>query len=381
MLWGNDMEDKKEIEQLNKWRLMLGNYAKERITFGGDTARYVEMEEVLDYLYAREYGEENGVRQQGGTGDSELTVSYWINQVRTLFPKETVEILEKQALDRYGMTELLTDKEVLAKMEPNQELLRMILQLKGMMSPDVLKEAERIVRKVAEDLMEKLEQKVRVSLTGKINRNQESVVKSAKNLDIKKTIAKNLKHYDVQRQRLVLERVYFHSRVKKYNNWRVVIAVDESGSMMDSVIHSAIMAGIFAKLPMLDTRLVIFDTNVVDLSEYADDPVETLMSVQLGGGTNIGQAVQYCEGLIANPSRTIFVLITDLYEGGSLKELFAASRNIIEAGSKMIVLTALDKNANPNYNRYVAAQMVELGAHVAAMTPEQLAEWVGGIIA
>ncbi len=375
------MSKEKDIEQLNKWRLMLGKYSSDQISFGQGSARYMEMEDVLDYLYSREYGEDSGVREEKGSlEDSNPTVSHWINKVRKLFPKETVEILEKQALDRYGMTELLTDREVLAKMEPNQELLKMILQLKGSMNRSVLEEAERIVKAVVKELMEKLEQRIKIGITGKLNRNSESVIKSSRNLDVKKTIAKNLKNYDKDREKLILDRVYFNSRVRKYNNWRIVIAVDESGSMLDSVIHSAVTAGIFAKLPMLDTRLVIFDTNVVDLSDHLDNPVETLMSVQLGGGTNIGQAVRYCEGLIDNPEKTIFVLITDLYEGGSVNELYATSRNIIESGAKMIVLTALDVNANPNYNRTVAARLVDLGAHVAAMTPEQLADWVGGVI-
>lgn len=375
------MNNERDIEQLNKWRLMLGKYSSDQISFGQGSARYMEMEDVLDYLYSREYGEDSGVREEKGSlEDSNPTVSHWINKVRKLFPKETVEILEKQALDRYGMTELLTDREVLAKMEPNQELLKMILQLKDSMNRSVLQEAERIVKVVVEQLMEKLEQRIKIGITGKLNRNSESVIKSSRNLDIKKTIAKNLKNYDKDREKLILDRVYFNSRVRKYNNWRIVIAVDESGSMLDSVIHSAVTAGIFAKLPMLDTRLVIFDTNVVDLSDHLDNPVETLMSVQLGGGTNIGQAVRYCEGLIDNPDKTIFVLITDLYEGGSVNELYATSRNIIESGAKMIVLTALDVNANPNYNRTVAARLVDLGAHVAAMTPEQLADWVGGVI-
>lgn len=375
------MNNERDIEQLNKWRLMLGKYSSDQISFGRGSARYMEMEDVLDYLYSREYGEDSGVREEKGSlEDSNPTVSHWINKVRKLFPKETVEILEKQALDRYGMTELLTDREVLAKMEPNQELLKMILQLKGSMNRSVLQEAERIVKVVVQELMEKLEQRIKIGITGKLNRNSESVIKSSRNLDIKKTIAKNLKNYDKDREKLILDRVYFNSRVRKYNNWRIVIAVDESGSMLDSVIHSAVTAGIFAKLPMLDTRLVIFDTNVVDLSDHLDNPVETLMSVQLGGGTNIGQAVRYCEGLIDNPDKTIFVLITDLYEGGSVNELYATSRNIIESGAKMIVLTALDVNANPNYNRTVAARLVDLGAHVAAMTPEQLADWVGGVI-
>ena len=377
------MDGKSDMEQLNKWRLMLGKYSSEQLPFGDDGTgiRYVELEDVLDFLYSREYGEEEGVRQQtGGNGESSLTVSGWINKIRKLFPKETVEIMEKQALDRYGMTELLTDKDVLARLEPNQELLKTILQLKGSMSQDVLAEAKKIIRHVVDDLTKRLSQDIRQSIIGRVDRNRTSPVKSSRNLDMKKTIAKNLKNYDRENKRLVLERVHLNARVKKYNTWRVVIAVDESGSMMDSVIHSAVMAGIFAGLPMLDTRLVIFDTNVVDLSGYVDDPVETLMTVQLGGGTDIGRAVSYCDTLIDNPDRTIVVLITDLYEGGSVGNLYAATRGIIEAGSKMIVLTALDMNANPNYNRNVAAEMVRLGANVAAMTPNQLAEWVADIV-
>ena len=151
--------------------------------------------------------------------------------------------------------------------------------------------------------------------------------------------------------------------------------------MLDSVIHSAIMAGIFAKLPMLDTKLVIFDTNVVDLSGYVEDPVEALMSVQLGGGTNIAGALNYCEGLIDFPFRTMVVLVTDLYEGGGYQRLYSTAKGIIESGAKLVVLTALDMDANPNYDRNAAAVLADMGAFVGAMTPEELAGWMGKIIA
>ena len=290
---------------------------------------------MLDYLYSREYGEEQEIRKdrQGGSDGSQLTVPSWLHQVKKLFPKQTVEVLERHALEKYGMTELLTDPEVLQKLEPNKELLKTILELKHMMKGDVLQMAREIVRKVAEEIARRLEQEVRVS--------------------------------------------FF---MKKYNQWRVIICVDESGSMLDSVIHSAIMAGIFAKLPMLDTKLVIFDTNVVDLSGYVDDPVETLMSVQLGGGTNIAGALSYCEGLIDFPFRTMVVLVTDLYEGGGYQRLYSTSKGIIESGAKLVVLTALDMDANPNYDRNAATVLADMGAFVGAMTPEELAGWMGKII-
>lgn len=371
-----------EQEILNRWRLMLGKYASEQISFSGDTLQYADMEQVLDYLYSREYGEEQEIRDsRGGSENSSLTVPSWLGRMKKLFPKQTVEIMERHALEKYGMTELLTDPEVLRKLEPNKELLKTVLQLKHMMKGEVLTLAREIVRKVAEELSKKMEQELRPAFFGKLNRNASSPIKSAHNLDIKKTIHKNLKNYDRESGQLVLKQVYFNSRRKRFNRWRVIICVDESGSMIDSVIHSAVMAGIFAKLPMLDTKLVIFDTNVVDLSGYISDSVETLMSIQLGGGTNIAGALQYCETLIENPHRTMVVLVTDLYEGGGYHNLYSVSKGIIESGAKLIALTALDMEANPNYDRNAAARLADMGAHVGAMTPESLAEWVGKIIA
>lgn len=381
-----------DAEQLNKWRLVLGKYAKNRISFeesleqveeieAGESESqisYMEMEDLLDYLYSREYGED--IRKEGGSGSSRLTVANWITKIRTLFPQKTVEILERHALETYKMTELLTDKEVLEKLEPNQELLKTILQLKHLMKGEVLETARRIVAKVAKEISEKMEQDIRRSVIGRVDRNSDSKVKSMRNLDIKRTIRKNLQNYDTENKRLVLEQVYFNSRVKNYNKWRVVIAVDESGSMLDCVIHSAIMAGIFAKLPMLDTKLVIFDTQVVDLSGQLEDPVETLMSIQLGGGTDIAGALGYCETLIENPHRTIVVLVSDLCEGGSTVPLYTVSRSIIESGAKLIALTALDKDANPSYDRNTGQKLADLGAHVGAMTPEELGDFVGKVM-
>ena len=271
-------------------------------------------------------------------------------------------------------------EEVLEKLEPNQELLKTILQLKHLMKGEVLETAKKIVAKVAKEISEKMEQDIRRSVIGRVDRNSDSKVKSMRNLDIKRTIRKNLQNYDTENKRLVLEQVYFNSRVKNYNKWRVVIAVDESGSMLDCVIHSAIMAGIFAKLPMLDTKLVIFDTQVVDLSGQLEDPVETLMSIQLGGGTDIAGALVYCETLIENPHRTIVVLVSDLCEGGSTVPLYTVSRSIIESGAKLIALTALDLDAKPSYDRNVGQKLADLGAYVGAMTPEQLGDFVGKVM-
>ena len=370
-----------DISALNRWRLILGRESGRQISSEHMPVDFMEMEQLLEFLYSRERGEDQRPEtMQGGHGPSNLTVASWITRIRTLFPKQTVEILERHALERYELTELLSDKEVLERLEPDMDLLKTVLQLSHMMRGEVLETARKIVKKVAEELTKKLESSVRAAITGKRTRSNSHPVRTVRNLDFRRTIRGNLKNYDTINRRIMIDRLYFYGRVRRYNSWRVVICVDESGSMLGSVIYSAVMAGIFARLPMLDTRLVIFDTNVVDLSGHADDPVETLMSVQLGGGTDINRALAYCEGLIENPHRTMLILVSDLCEGGSARPMLSRSAAMIESGVKFIALTALDAEANPFYDRNTARALAGLGAYVAAMTPENLAEWMGNIL-
>lgn len=368
-----------EFESLNKWRLILGKYAKEEIEFDGNNKiNYMDMEDALEYVYGREYGDEYNM--SGGSGSSNLTVPTWISKMKKLFPKETVEIIEHHALDKYDMKELITDPTVLKELEPDVNLLKTILAFKQMMKGEVLEVAKAIVAKVAKDIEKQLETEVKKSCIGKVDKTKRSNVKSMRNFDIKKTVKANLKNYDKELQKLMIKELYFCANTTTYNEWSVIICVDESGSMLDSVIHSAIMAGIFAKLPMISTKLVIFDTSVVDLSNYIDDVVTTLMSIQLGGGTYIANALRYVETLITNPKKTMVVLVTDLFEGGSYKDMYSATKDIVESGAKLITLTALDHEANPTYDKKAASKMADIGASVGAMTPLQLADFVGKIM-
>jgi len=360
---------------LNRWRLVLGKQAEGEIPL--TEAQLSRMDDALDFLYGREAGSD--VRQ-GGLGASSPTVAHWLSEVRTLFPQETAEILQRHALDRYQLTDLLADREVLEKLEPNQALLETVLSLKHLMKGPVLDTAHRIVDKVVKELMGKMEQEVRTSSLGKLDRTSRSPVRSIRNLDFKRTIRENLSHYDIANNRLVLEKVHFNGRIKRYNPWQVILCVDESGSMLSSVIHSAVMAGIFAKMPLLDTKLVIFDTSVVDLSGYVGDPVQALMSIQLGGGTDIAGALRYCEGLITKPHRTMVVLVSDLCEGGPRQNLYGVARDIIESGATLIALTALDEISAPAYDRSVGQALANLGAWVGAMTPAKLADFMANVM-
>ncbi len=371
---------------LNRWRLVLGSMSDNSLSFSGsdrEILSFEDMEQLLDYLYSHAQGDdvrgESISDRSGGLGESQLTAAKWITKVRELFPKQTAEVLERHALDEFKMTELLTDKKVLEQMKPDMSLLKTVLQLKHLMKGEVLETAKKIARAVAEELSEKLAQSTRQALTGRLDRNSRSAVRSARNIDIHKTIRRNLKNYDKENETLVLKDVYFSSRVKKYNKKTVIIAVDESGSMLGSVIYSAVMAQIMSKLPFAEIKLVIFDTEIVDLSGMVEDPVEVMMSVQLGGGTDIGKALSYCESLIQTPSDTCVLCVTDLCEGGYPHILLNTAQNIMTSGAKLSFLTALDECANPVYDKNMGQLLADMGAFVGALTPDQLGDYIGRI--
>ncbi len=366
---------------INRWRLILGSFSGKKLDFGGserEIATFASMEELLDRLYDNARGDDVHLNERmGGSGDSVLTAAEWITKVRKLFPKQTAEVLEKHALDEFNMTELVTDKEVLEKLEPDMDLLKTVLQLKHLMHGEVLEIAKKIAKQVAEELRKKIENDVRRSIIGKIDRSRSSCIHSARNLDIKKTIRSNLKNYDKENERLIIKNIFFNDRVKRYSRKTVIIAIDESGSMISSVIYSAVMAQIISNLPFAEVKLVIFDTAVVDLTDEAEDPAQVLMSIQLGGGTNIGKALAYCEQLISSPANTCVLTVTDLYEGGSVNRLLNISKNMIESGVKLNFLTALDEDASPAYDKILGQRLADMGAFVGALTPDRLGEHIG----
>lgn len=367
---------------LARWRLVLGKYAKDQIN-AGMSADQQRMEDALDFLYSREYRgrgvrdeQADGAKRDGSLDATQLTVPRWLSEVRELFPKETVAVIEKHALDRYGLTELVTDPEILRRLEPNFDLLKMLLTFRWHLKGEVLHEARRIIRNVVEEIKQRLANEVRRAFSGRRNRFRHSNVKIAQNLDWKGTIRKNLRNFDTRRKQMVVDRVLFFSRIQRRLPWRIILCVDQSGSMAGSVIYSAVMAGILSGLPLIDVKLVVFDTSVVDLSDHVEDPVEVLMSVQLGGGTNIGQAMRYCEQLMDDPHRTILVLVSDFCEGAASAQMLASCSHFREAGARLLGLAALDENANPSYDTSMAEMLAAAGMDIAALTPKHFAEWL-----
>ncbi len=368
-------------EGLERWRLILGAPA-ERYT-GALCGRAAEQDGALEWLYGRDpEAGRRGVRQgaprrrSGGTEDSRLTAVDWLDDVHRLFPKETVERLERDAVERYGIDEIVTDPEVLSRVEPSTTLLRAVLRTKHLMNPELLSLARRLVEAVVRDLLARLQPELRRAFTG-ARAPGRSRVPLARNFDFRTTVRANLAHYQPERRRVLIERPYFHTRTRRtLEQWQLVLLVDQSGSMAGSVIHSAVTAACLWNLPGLRTHLVVFDTAVVDLTAEVSDPVELLMRVQLGGGTDIARAVDYAAGLLDNPRRSIVVLVTDFYEGGDAGRLVRGVRKLVEQGSTVLGLAALDEEADPAYDRELAGRLAEAGAHVGAMTPGRLAEFV-----
>jgi VWA domain containing CoxE-like protein len=364
-----------------RWRLILGETTQN--TLGRLSEDWQDRETAIGFLYDRELqgqnirSRSNDPDRTGSLNPSNLTVPDWINVIHQLFPKKTIERLEKDALERYHLEEMVTNPDMLRRVVPSETLLKAVLRTKHLMNQEVLAMARDLVRKVVEQLMEKLAREVQSPFYGSLNRRSRSYLKIAKNFDAQTTIRRNLKHYSHDRQQIVIQTPYFNSRIRRQiDRWQLIILVDESGSILDSVIHSAVTAAIFFGIKSLKTHLCLFDTEVVDVTADCTDPVETLMKVQLGGGTNIGKAMAYAQALVENPRRTIVILITDFYEGAPVDRLLAVTQQLVESGVTLLGLAALDEQANPTYDRHIAQRMVNLGAQVAAMTPGELAAWV-----
>jgi Mg-chelatase subunit ChlD len=362
---------------LERWRLILGEPGDACLDGRALSGAAAGRDAALDWLYGRDEDlAERGVRTRGGDGASQLTTVDWLDQVNTLFPRETVERLERDAVERYQIPDVLTDPDVLGRIEPNPTLLKAVLRTRHLMNPRVLALARRIVTTVVQQLMDRLAVTVRQSFTGARSR-RPSRYRQARNFDVRRTIRANLGHYQPEQRRLLIEQAYFFGRSRRQlEPWQFILLVDQSGSMVGSVIHAAVTAACLWGLPGIRTHLVAFDTDVVDLTSDVDDPVELLLKVQLGGGTDIARAVSYGARLIDNPRRAIVALITDFYEGGDPAALVRAVRRLVEQGSRVLGVAALDEDANPAYDRETAQLLADVGADIGAMTPAHLAAFV-----
>jgi Mg-chelatase subunit ChlD len=361
-----------------RWRLILGDSAQAALTVGLE-GEGQSCDACLSWLYDRDPSlKGRGIRQRkGGSEGPDLSVVDWIEKVHELFPQETIERLERDAVEIYHIEEMVTNAEVLRKVQPSMSLLQAVMRTRHLMNQEVLALARELVRRVVDELLEKLAREVQRSFSGPRRQRRSTPLKLSRELDPMTTLRKNLRHWDPETRQLYVEKPYFFQRSRRHRvPWQLVLLVDQSGSMLESAIHSAVTASCLWGMPSLKTHLVVFSTEVVDLTGELSDPVETLMKVQLGGGTNITQAIQYAGTLLENPRRSLVVVITDFFEGANPIQLVREVRDLVAQGTHVLGLASLNPEAVPAYDREMAQKLVQVGAHVAALTPGQLASWI-----
>ena len=366
------MDDQTRIQ---RWRLILGSESQQRFSsMGGEplTGELDLMDQALAAIYNRT--EAGGFGSGAGHGPSNPQISRWLGDVRTLFDRDLVTVIQGDAMTRCGLKQLIFEPELLEDLEPDVNLASTILLLKEQI-PKRSKDSVRLfIRKIVEEINKLLEQDIRRAVTAAVNRRMHSPIPSAAALDYKLTISRNLKNYDPARRTIIPEHFYFFDRTSTTaaNKWTVILDIDQSGSMGESVIYSSVMSCILASMSSLQTRVVAFDTNVVDLTEKCDDPVDLLFGFQLGGGTDIDKSVAYCQQFVENPAKTLFFLITDLMEGGNQAALLRRLGELKESGVTVICLLALSGSGQPYYDAQMAQKVAGLGIPCFACNPELL---------
>ncbi|MCI8513097.1 MAG: VWA domain-containing protein [Lachnospiraceae bacterium] len=377
------MENEK---RLARWRLILGAESEEcfqRMGAGSLSEEEALMDQALAAIYNEggSLGFRNGpnvgnTASGSGRGPSNPVISRWLGDIRTLFDPELVKIIQSDAVERCGLTQLLFEPELLADVEPDIGLVSKMLLLKDQVPQRSRDGVREYIRKVVEEINKRWESGVRRAVTAGVNRRKHSVLPSAAAIDFPTTIRRGLKNYDPERQKIVPEKFYFFERAARTaaNKHTIILDIDQSGSMAESVLYASVLSCILASLSAVKTRVVAFDTKVTDLTERCEDPVDLLYGFQLGGGTDIRQSVVYCEQWIENPKKTIFFLISDLAEGGNRAGLLRSLAEMKSAGVTVISLLAIADGGKPYYDAQMAEKVAALGIPCFACSPERLPE-------
>lgn len=363
-------------DRLRRWRLILGSEAQKRMEGMGDgpdlSQEDLMMDTALDAIYNRDM--KFGFGGGAGKGASSPQISRWLGDVRTLFDKDIVKIIQSDAMERCGLKQLIFEPELLENIEPDMHMASMILTLKDQIPKQSKENAREFIRKIVEQINALPETDLKRAVTASINRKLHSPIPSASALDFQTTIRKGIKDYNTKLKKIIPQKYYFFERsaTTAANKYTVILDIDQSGSMGESVIYSSIMSCILASMSAIKTKVVAFDTNIVDLSEKCEDPIDLLFGFTLGGGTDIEKSIKYCTKYIENPKKTIFFLISDLEEGGNRAGLLRRLTQMKEDGVIVICLLAISDSGKPYYDANMAQRIANNGIPCFAAAPQML---------
>jgi Mg-chelatase subunit ChlD len=361
--------------RLKRWRLLLGGDEADGTGVSLD-ARLLAMDKAMSLLYD---GNAGGSERRGGLGASAPNAARWLGDIREYFPSSVVRVMQKDAIERLGMQRLLLEPEMLEAVQPDIHLVTTLMALSGVIPQKAKATAREVVRRVVEDLKRRLDAPMRTAVTGALKRSTRTRRPRHNEIDWNRTIRANLKHYQPEYKTIVPESRIGYGR-KRSQLRTIIVCIDQSGSMGQSVVYSGVFGAVLASIPAIRSHVVTFDTSVVDLTEKMGDPVDVLMGVQLGGGTDINRALAYCQGLITRPRDTILVLVTDLYEGGNNAEMLRRAASIAGSGARMVTLLALGDSGAPSFDEKNAAALAGFGVPSFACTPDMFPELMAAAI-
>lgn len=358
-----------DTDRLGRWRLVLGGEAEASCGSLAGTPR--EMDQALAALYdAQGPGGLQSKDRRGGRGGSAPSVARWLGDIRKYFPSSVVQVMQRDALERLNLRDMLLQPEMLNSVQPDVHLVANLMALSRVIPAGTKETARVVVRRVVDELMKGLEEPMRSAITGALDRSHRNRRPRHAEIDWHRTIRANLRHWQPEYRTVVPQTLLGYGRKARRPQREVVLCIDQSGSMANSVVYSSIFGAVMASLPAVATKLVVFDTAVVDMTDHLDDPVELLFGVQLGGGTDINGAIGYCQSIIREPRNTILVLISDLYEGGVEAGLLRRAMELIEGGVQFVTLLALSDEGAPAYDHALAAKLAALGVPSFACTPD-----------
>ena len=372
-----------EAERLRRWRLMLGGTADESGVDGSGvelTGDDVRIDAALAAVYDSTSNRRTGGGRAGGLGSSAPGVARWLGDIRRYFPAQLVHVIQRDAIERLNLRQLLLEPEMLRNVEPDLHLATLLVELNRLLPDETRATARQVVAKVVHDIERQLRQRTHQAVRGALARSQRSRRPRPADIDWPHTIAANLRHYLPEQRTVVPHRLVGYGRQQHSLARDVIIAVDQSGSMADSIVYAAVFGAVLASLPSLRTSVVAFDTSVVDLTALLHDPVDVLFGVQLGGGTDIAQAMGYCQQLVTRPTETVLILVSDLFEGGNVGLLDERIGALVRSGVTVVALLALSDEGAPAYDHGQAAAFAAHGIPAFACTPDAFPEMLAAAL-
>ena len=373
-------------QQISRWRLILGEEAEDALKdtapegeYGGLSEKQILMDQTLSAIYGSRDETFSNSRSAGNKKSSPV-LSKWLGNLRSLFDNETVVVVQNDAIERKGLKQLLLEPELLESIEPDMNMASLLLELKDQIPSKSKESARHYIKKIVEKINSLLESRIRSSVTASLNKKSHSPLPSASAIDFKYTISRNLKNFNTEVGSIIPDRVWFYDRRAKSSKWNIILDIDQSGSMGESIIFSSIMASILASMSSVKTNIVAFDTEIMDLTDLSSDPVDLLFGFQMGGGTDIKKSIEYCQSLVTDPTHTLFFLISDLDEYGSRNGLLTKIQELKDSGVTVIVLLAIADGGKAYYDKTTASEIAKMSVPCFACPPERLPELLAGAL-